>query len=47
MKKWLKITLIVVGSILLLLLLALLLVSPIAKSYVNKHGKDLIGREHL
>ncbi len=45
MKKWLKITLIVIGSILLLLLLALLLVSPIAKSYVNKHGKDLIGRE--
>ena len=28
-----------------MLLLALLLVSPIAKSYVNKHGKDLIGRE--
>ncbi len=45
MKKWLKITLITIGSILLLLLLVLLLASPIAKSYVNNHGKELIGRE--
>lgn len=45
MKKWLKITLIVIGSIVALLLLVLLFASPVAKSYVNKHGKDLIGRE--
>ena len=45
MKKWLKITLIVLGSLLLLLLLVSMLVSPIAKSYVNKHGKELVGRE--
>lgn len=45
MKKWLKITLIIVTSLLALLVLALFLVSPIAKGYVNKHGKELIGRE--
>ena len=45
MKKWLKITLIIVCSIVLLLFIALSLVSPIAKSYVNSHGKELIGRE--
>ena len=45
MKKWLKITLIVVGSLLLLLLLVLLLAAPVAKAYVNKHGKQLVGRE--
>lgn len=44
MKKSLKITLIVVGSILLLLFVATLLVSPIATAYINKNGKDLIGR---
>lgn len=45
MKKPLKITAIVVGSLLGLVLLALLLVSPIAKSYVQKHSKELVGRE--
>lgn len=45
MKKWLKITLIVVCSILLLLFIALSLVSPVAKSYVNRHGKELVGRK--
>ena len=45
MKKWLKITLIIVCSILLLLFIALALVSPVAKSYVNKHGKELVGRQ--
>lgn len=45
MKKWLKITLIVVGSLVLLLTLVLLLAGPVAKKYVNKHGKDLVGRE--
>lgn len=45
MKKPLKITLIVVGSLIGLILVALLLVSPIAKSYIQKHDKELIGRE--
>ena len=44
MKKWLKITLIIVCSILLLLIVALSLVAPVAKSYVNSHGKELVGR---
>lgn len=44
MKKTLKITLIVLGSLVALLFIATLLVSPIATSYVNKNGKDLIGR---
>lgn len=45
MKKPLKITLIVLGSIVGILLLVLLLVSPIAQSYVNKNGEKLIGRK--
>ena len=45
MNKLLKIILIVVSSLLGFLLLVSLLVSPVAKSYVNKHGKSLIGRE--
>lgn len=44
MKKWLKITLIIVCSILMLLIVALSLVAPVAKSYVNSHGKELVGR---
>lgn len=45
MKKAVKIPLIVLGCILGLLLVALLLVSPIAKHYIEKHDKELIGRE--
>ena len=45
MKKAIKIPLIVLGSILVLLLAAVLLVSPIAKWYIEKHDKELIGRE--
>lgn len=45
MKKPLKITVIVLGSLLGLIIVALLLVSPIAKSYIQKHDKELIGRE--
>ena len=45
MKKGLKISLIVIGCILGLLLAAVLLVSPIAKWYIEKHDKELIGRE--
>ena len=45
MKKSLKITGIVLGSVLGLVIIALLLVSPIAKSYIQKHDKELVGRE--
>lgn len=44
MKKGFKITLIIVGSLLGLIVLATLLISPIAKNYVNNHGKELLGR---
>ena len=45
MKKGLKIILIIAAIIIGLLTIVMLLVSPVAKSYVNHHGKDLIGRE--
>lgn len=45
MKKSVKIPLIALGSIICVLFLVLLLVSPIAKSYIEKHDKELIGRE--
>lgn len=45
MKKAVKIPLIVLGSIIGLLLVVLLLLSPIAKRYVEKHDQELIGRE--
>lgn len=44
-KKTLKIIGIVLGVLILLIALALLLVSPIAKAYVEKHDKELVGRE--
>ncbi len=44
-KKILKIIGIVLGVLILLIALALLLVSPIAKAYVEKHDKELVGRE--
>ena len=44
MKKAVKIPLIVLGSIIGLLLVVLLLASPIAKSYIEKHDSELIGR---
>lgn len=44
-KKGLKITAWIFGSLLVLLFIATLLLSPIAKSYINSHGKELVGRE--
>jgi len=44
MKKWLKITLILLSMLVGLLLLVSFLAPPVAKSYVNHHGKELIGR---
>ena len=45
MKKGLRITLVVVGIIVVLLLLVSLLAGPIAKGYVNKNAEDLLGRK--
>ena len=45
MKKPLKITLIVLGSFLGLLLLIALVAPPIVKSYVLKHDQELVGRK--
>ncbi len=45
MKKGIKVTLIVVGALLALLIVVALLVSPIAHRYVEKNSKDLVGRE--
>lgn len=45
MKKTLKIILIVLASLLILLAIVLIAVSPIAKSYINKHGEELLSRK--
>ena len=45
MKKAYKIPLIILGSVVGLLLLVSLLAGPIAKNYLEKHDKELIGRE--
>lgn len=45
MKRVWKIVLWTVGILLAIILLATLLVSPIAESYINSHGKELVGRE--
>ena len=45
MKKAVKIPLIIFGSIIGLLLVVLLVLSPVAKNYLLKHDKELIGRE--
>ena len=45
MKRGWKIVLWVVGILLGIIILATLLVSPIAKSYINSHGEDLVGRK--
>ena len=45
MKKAFKIPLIVIGAIFVLLLLVNFLAGPIAKNYVQKHDKELLGRE--
>ncbi|KWW28989.1 MAG: hypothetical protein AUK63_1710 [bacterium P3] len=44
MKKGLRITLIAVGVLLLLVILATLTAAPIAKNYINRHGEELTGR---
>ncbi len=44
-KKWIKISGIVLASILTLILLIAIFISPIAKSYIEKNDKELLGRE--
>ena len=45
MKKAFKVTLFLLGSIFILLLLAMLITPPVAKNYVEQHDKTLLGRE--
>lgn len=45
MKRVWKIVLWVVGIVLGIIVLATLIVSPIAKSYINNHGEELVGRK--
>lgn len=45
MKRSWKIVLWVIGILLGVIILATILVSPIAKSYINSYGKELVGRE--
>ena len=45
MKRVWKIVLWVIGILLGIIILATLLVSPVAKSYINSHGEELVGRK--
>lgn len=45
MKRFWKIILWIVGILLGIIVLATLIVSPIAKNYINKHGEELVGRK--
>lgn len=44
MKKWVKITLIVAAAIAVLIIAAAIAVSPVAKNYIEKHDRELLGR---
>ncbi|WP_295936484.1 DUF748 domain-containing protein [uncultured Alistipes sp.] len=44
MKKWVKVTLIVAGAIAGLLIAVAIAIPPVAKSYIEKHDHELIGR---
>lgn len=44
MKKSLKIVLIVLAAIIAVVVIVSLLAAPVAKNYINKHGKELVGR---
>lgn len=45
MKKWIKILLITLGIIAVLVVTTILLLPPIAKNYIEKHSKELVGRQ--
>ena len=44
MKKWIKITLIAAAVLAALIVIAAIAVSPVAKNYIEKHDRELIGR---
>lgn len=44
MKKWIKITLIAAAVLTVLIVIAAIAVSPVAKNYIEKHDRELIGR---
>lgn len=44
MKKWLKILLVIVGSLAALIIIFSLVISPIAHWYIEKNSKELCGR---
>ena len=44
MKKWIKITLIAAAVAAVLIVIAAIAVSPVAKNYIEKHDRELIGR---
>lgn len=45
MKRGLKIALWVIGILLGIIIIATLVAAPIAKSYINSHGEELVGRK--
>lgn len=45
MKKWIKILLVTLGIIAVLVVTTILLLPPIAKNYLEKHSKELVGRQ--
>lgn len=45
MKRGLKIGLWVLGILLAIVFIATLIAAPVAKSYINKHGEELVGRK--
>jgi uncharacterized protein involved in outer membrane biogenesis len=45
MKKWVKILLWIIGVLAGIIVVVALIVSPIAKSYVNNHSEELVGRK--
>lgn len=44
MKKWIKITLIAAAVAAVLIVIAAIAVSPVAKNYIEKHDRELLGR---
>lgn len=44
MKRWIKITLIAAAVLAVLIVIAAIAVSPVAKNYIEKHDRELLGR---
>lgn len=44
MKKWIKITLIVTAVIAVIVLAVAVSIAPLAKNYIEKHDRELLGR---